>query len=345
MSIEALSRGQIRIRIDKPTPPRVIVPALQIVQPRFRVVDVSAVAQRVLFAEGGCQRAGGAQRVAPCVVGVGHDARAAGADKAGHVALCVLDVKIFRAVVVHGQRAGRVVGEVQLIAAPRQLHQLVAQIMVIVRRTVDGFRDALAVGIVAVGDSLAGLAHPRELAAVLPCVRPCAVAQEVADLVRRQALPADARKQVTPRGVVVAIGNGTHRRAETSGGVGILRFAQDVPAAVVGIRPRLSSRLIVLANKLVEAVVGVGRRTLAVGDGRDVPAHVVGVGIRRRAGFPRPDLPRGRCGRGIVVADRGLDHGLPAILLLIVSISHSARISGILSVSSTLPIWGIALRC
>ena len=41
----------------------------------------------------------------------------------------------------------------QFIAAPRQLHQLVAQIMVIVRRVVDGFRDALAVGIVAVGDS------------------------------------------------------------------------------------------------------------------------------------------------------------------------------------------------
>ena len=64
----------------------------------------------------------------------------------------------------------------QLIAAPRQFHQLVAQIMVIVRRAVDGFRDALAAGIVAVGDCLAGLAHPRKLAAVLPCVRPCAVA-------------------------------------------------------------------------------------------------------------------------------------------------------------------------
>ena len=160
------------VRIDKPTPPRVIVPALQIVQPRFRVVDVSAVAQGVLFAEGGGQRAGGGQRVAPCVVGVGHDAGAAGIDEAGHVALRVLDVEILRAVAVHGQRAGRVVGKVQLIAAPRQLHQLVVQIMVIVRRAVDGLRDALAAGIVAVGDCLAGLAHPRELAAVLPCVGP-----------------------------------------------------------------------------------------------------------------------------------------------------------------------------
>ena len=202
----------------------------------------------------------------------------------------------------------------QLVATPRQLHQLVTQIMVIVRHTVDGFRDALAVGIVAVGDIRPGLAHPRELAAVLPCVRPHAVAQEIADLVRRQALAADAREQIAPARVAVAVGDGTHRCAETSGGVGILRLALDVPAAVVGIRPRLARRLIVLTHQLVEAVVGVGHRALAVGDGGDVPARVVGVGIRRRAGFPRLDLPRGRCGRGIVVTDRGLDHGLPAAL-------------------------------
>ena len=202
----------------------------------------------------------------------------------------------------------------QLIAAPRQLHQLVTQIMVIIRRAVDGFRDALAVGIVAVGDIRPGLAHPRELAAVLPCVRPRAVAQEVADLVRRQALAADARQQIAPARVAVTVGDGTHRRTEAPGRIGVLRLALDVAAVIVGIRPRLPRRLIVLAHELVEAVVGIGRRALAVGDRRDVPARVVGVGIRRRAGFPRPDLPRGRCGRGIVVADRGLDHGLSAAL-------------------------------
>ena len=209
------------IRIDKPAPPRIIIPALQIVQPRFRVVDVSAVAQGVGRAKCRCHCTGGAQRVAPCVVGVGHDAGAAGADEASHVALCVLDVEVLRAVVVHGQRAGRVVGKVQLIVAPRQLHQLVAQIMVIVRRAVDGLRDALAVGIVAVSDIRPGLAHPCHLAAVLPCVRPRAVAQEVADLVRRQALPADAREQIAPARVAVSIGNGAHRRAETSGRIGV----------------------------------------------------------------------------------------------------------------------------
>ena len=158
MSIEALSRGQIRIYIDKPAPLRVIIPTLQIIQPSLRVVDVSAVAQGVLFAEGGCQRASGGQQIAPCVVGVGHDARAAGADEAGHIALCVLDVEILRAVAVHGQRAGRVVGEVQLVAAPRQLHQLVAQIVIVVRSTIHGLRDAPAVVIVGIRPRL-----PRRL--------------------------------------------------------------------------------------------------------------------------------------------------------------------------------------
>ena len=202
----------------------------------------------------------------------------------------------------------------QLVAAPRQLHQLVAQIVVVVRSAIHDLRDALAVGIVAVGDCLAGLAHPSELTAMLPRVGPRAVAQKVADLVRRQALPADAREHVAPTYVAVAVVDGAHRRAEGSGRIGVLRLALDVAAVIVGIRPRLSRRLIVLAHELVEAVVGVGRRALAVGDGRDVPARVVGIGIRRRAGFPRRDLPRGRRGRGIVVADRGLDHGLPAAL-------------------------------
>ena len=125
---------------------------------RFRVVDIPAIAQGVDRTERRCHCTGCAQRIAPCVVGVGHDARAAGIDETGHVALCVLDVKIFRAVAVHGQRAGRVVGKVQLVAAPRQLHQLVAQIMVIVRRAVNGFHDALAAVIVGIRPRL-----PRRL--------------------------------------------------------------------------------------------------------------------------------------------------------------------------------------
>ena len=82
---------------------------------------------------------------------------------------------------------------------------------------------------------------------MLPCVGPRAVAEKIAERIRCQALAVDAREQVAPRGVVVAIGNGTHRRAETSGRIGILRLTPDV-AVVVGIRPRLPNCLIVLAD-------------------------------------------------------------------------------------------------
>ena len=65
----------------------------------------------------------------------------------------------------------------QLVAAPGQVRQSVAQVGIIVRRAVDRLGNALAVGIVAVGDAAAGLAHGRQLAAVLPAVGPCAVGQ------------------------------------------------------------------------------------------------------------------------------------------------------------------------
>lgn len=62
----------------------------------------------------------------------------------------------------------------QLVAAPCHLRQLVAQVGVIVRRAVDRLGNALAVGIVAVGDAAAGCTHGRQLAAMLPGIGPCA---------------------------------------------------------------------------------------------------------------------------------------------------------------------------
>ena len=48
----------------------VIVSALEVVQAGFGVVDIAAVAQGVMGAEGGGQVAGGGKGSAPCVVGV-----------------------------------------------------------------------------------------------------------------------------------------------------------------------------------------------------------------------------------------------------------------------------------
>ena len=94
----------------------------------------------------------------------------------------------------------------QLVAAPCHLRQLVAQVRVVVRCAVDRLGNALAVGIVAVGDAAAGLAHGRQLAAVLPGIGPRAVVQGVAYGVVGDGFPVIRRQQVRPIGVAVGIG-------------------------------------------------------------------------------------------------------------------------------------------
>ena len=94
----------------------------------------------------------------------------------------------------------------QLVAAPCHLRQLVAQVRVVVRCAVDRLGNALAVGIVAVGDAAAALAHGRQLAAVLPGIGPRAVVQGVAYGVVGDGFPVIRRQQVRPIGVAVGIG-------------------------------------------------------------------------------------------------------------------------------------------
>ena len=93
----------------------------------------------------------------------------------------------------------------QLVAAPGQVRQGVAQVGIVVRCAVDCLGNALAVGIVAVGDA-AALAHGRQLAAVLPGVGPRAVGQGIAYGVVGNGLPIECRQQVRPIGVAVGIG-------------------------------------------------------------------------------------------------------------------------------------------
>ena len=81
------------ICVDKPSPNRVIVPAAEVVQPRFGVIDVPAIAQGVRSAEGGGHGAAGFQ------------------------------VEIPVAVVRHGRRPNGVIGKMQLVAAPCHLRQ------------------------------------------------------------------------------------------------------------------------------------------------------------------------------------------------------------------------------
>ena len=91
----------------------------------------------------------------------------------------------------------------QLVAAPCHLRQLIAQVRVVVRCAVDRLGNALAVGIVAVGDAAAGFAHGRQLTAMLP---PRAVVQGVAYGIVGDGFPVICCQQVRPISVAVGVG-------------------------------------------------------------------------------------------------------------------------------------------
>ena len=111
------------IRIDKPSPDRVIIPAAEVVQPRLAVIDVPTVAQGICSAEGGGHGAVGGQGRTPGVIGVGYHLGAAGVHKTGDIALGIFQVEIPVAVIRHRRRANGVVGKMQLVAAPGHLRQ------------------------------------------------------------------------------------------------------------------------------------------------------------------------------------------------------------------------------
>ena len=92
------------------------------------------------------------------------------------------------------------------IAAPGQVRQGVAQVRVVVHCAVDGLGNALAIGIVAVGDAAAALAHGRQLTAMLPGIRPRSVVQGIAYGVVGDGFPVIRRQQVSPISIAVGVG-------------------------------------------------------------------------------------------------------------------------------------------
>ena len=143
----------------------------------------------------------------------------------------------------------------QLVAAPCHLRQLVAQVGIIVRCAVDRLGNALAIGIVAVGDAAAALAHRRQLAAVLPGVGPCAVGQGVAYGVVGDGFPVIRRQQVRPIGVAVSIG--------CENGIWIFVIViicqaalGYVAAIVIGVRPDIAAGIVLRTDQTIILLAG-----------------------------------------------------------------------------------------
>ena len=71
------------------------------------------IAEGVQLTQRAGHGAGGGQRIAPRIVGIGHHLCAAAVDQSGHIALRVLQVEVLRTIVCDGHEADLVVGEVQ----------------------------------------------------------------------------------------------------------------------------------------------------------------------------------------------------------------------------------------
>ena len=228
-------------------PPRfgIIITALEVVQPRLRIIDIPAVAEGVEIAQRVRHGAGGGQGITPCVIGVRHHLCTAAVHKTGHVALRVLQVEVLRAIVGDGHGPQLVVGEVQRriaggcrnidlrqrvakvgIACPRSLARvddLTAGIAGVIDAAV--FADSVPAGVIAEADHFRvagsiGTGHLLQLAAVLPTVAPCAVVGQVTDGIGGQCLSVVAGEQILPCAVAIAVGVGIQCRAQRAGGVG-----------------------------------------------------------------------------------------------------------------------------
>ncbi len=104
------------IGIDKSIPMGCIIPASEVVQPRFLIEDVSAITERIANAERVRKRTGRTQQLTPCIVLVFYNKIASAVKNADDIALEIVEVGVDRAVESHLCRSGlSIVEEMELI--------------------------------------------------------------------------------------------------------------------------------------------------------------------------------------------------------------------------------------
>lgn len=237
----------VLVCIYEPADSRIIIPALQVVEPRLAVIIVSAIAQGV----GVCHSAGGGGDIAVGVIGVGgYNGVADAVHQVDDVTLEVRDVEVLGAIVGHAVRCTvGVIGEIYGGAAKGLPEEAAAGVGVGVLDAVYGFGGADAVLVVGVADGGACLAGAGELAAIAPGEGP-AVAIIVAHRVATDGCAGDriggaviglalvgntlvivGRQQILPAGVFIGIGVGTQipiYDVEPAG-------SQDISRRIIGI--------------------------------------------------------------------------------------------------------------
>ena len=295
-----------QVGVDEPADHRVVIPALQVVEPCLDVLVVAPIPQGVDVCEGavvvrdlaaGVYRDGG---FAPGVVAVGRDLDhvdlCAPTDgdrlvELCHVPLLVCQIIVGKAVAVlpvdHGQGlALGVVEEVELVVdavlVPLLPHDFAVLREVAVGNGLIPAGHCLArpdaVGVIGEGHAFAGLACRRQLVAHLPCHtvfctvivrRRIAGGLACGALLVGKGVAVISRQQVAPIGIAIGIG------MRTGGVLG----RQNIPSGIVGVA-RDSFVILRDLRQLLQLVIGILLRILcrdAGRIGRNAACAVVGI--------------------------------------------------------------------
>ena len=225
------------IRIKESSNLSIIVPALQVIQARFRIEIIPSVTEGVYF----CHCARCCKNIPPAVVGVGgYYCFCCCVGYCNDVSLQVPCVEVgFRSVIEPYKQAAFVVEEVQEAASCLLSEQLRAVPVVFRGDAVDRFAGAQALFIILVRNGCVSVYQCCQLSAVLPCERHTAVSKRVAYCVVGDGFAVETCKLILPVGIFVGVGygvcRGESRYVRNGRAIGVLRARENIPAVIVNV--------------------------------------------------------------------------------------------------------------
>ena len=244
------------VRTNKPPELRVIIAAVQIVQPGFGIIIIPPVAEGVFVAHGVAGGVGDGT-LAPGVVAVlGHNLPGSSPDNGNNIPLDIVEIVEQHGPVGEAHALAGAVVEEPHNAVPGLLRQNLAAVEEKFRGgAVDRLAGTdtvgvvlIAVGIAAVGDFPQLPAHPGVGGAVAAC--------HVADAVVGDGLAVVLGQQIGPAAVAVGVGLGLQNLAQGAGCIGVPLDRQNVPGLAIGVDEGGVLGLAVVAGELVFLIVG-----------------------------------------------------------------------------------------
>ena len=276
----AADTGKLTVRIDEPSHGRIVIPALEEVEPGFGIVVIPAVTQGIECADVGVGGVSDIQQLAPWVVGITHDLRAGINVQADHIALQIPVIVVSGTIQFDRNRSALIVViERQHPVAGLFGQQLATYSIILCRHTVNGFLRAHTVRTVAVRKRFSALRHGGQFPSVLPRHRHAvAPIQRVSDRIIRDRGAVVIRQQVAPSRVAVGV----------SGGHAHLTFLCKVTVGVIAVGAHDGRAK--GGAQAAERVVGVAfHQCIAVFHRFDPAVGIVGVVQGRVAGSDAAD--------------------------------------------------------